>query len=642
MLEKPCRCLFASFLAGNRGQGAGGGGGGEEDEVIEEESMQTGRMHLALHSHGVVASGLVWQHSFLPLGAALLQRPRHAGARCNRDHHGGRFCMVSSAGSSIAIDRRSSVHRWLRNQSFRSSSGGCLLGFEHSTGAAAVARARFESSADWDTLLPIAELVVCTGGSVSSLSPEDSLKNATWTKLICGASFEDVVDVRNLSLVYTLVGVDCVDCAADPAVVSAVKEGVDAAMALAALIGSRSDGGTSGLRLRRPWIMVSINDHEDPHFRKAEFDVTRCPSDCQRPCERVCPAAAIWFPDKFLSEEVRIQSGEDTEAARMAQRSELTALPAEGVEGGVVQERCYGCGRCVPICPYGLIDARYHLRDVEHVGQLLSAGEVDAVEIHTRTGYSPSFVNLWKGLSRRVGGLRLVAVSVPDLGEEMVDTMTDMYNLMQPAVHDRLLWQLDGRPMSGDIGAGATMAAVQLGKRILKCNSRPPGYLQLAGGTNAHTVASMKAAGIWNGKSEIVAMAEVDSTGSIAGVAYGGYARKIMRGVLKAAQDRKCETNRAEGMPMQLSPAVSLSSGTEGAAGMVEVLASRQPPASQRDQVFKRPKDGNELMADTVKGKSSQRLETSPELLLEALRLAAALVAPLKGFQIPKKRLVDV
>lgn len=50
--------------------------------------------------------------------------------------------------------------------------------------------------------------------------------------------------------------VDCIDCAADAAVVGAVNEGIDAAMSIA--------------MVKRPWVMISVNDDkEDVHFRKA-------------------------------------------------------------------------------------------------------------------------------------------------------------------------------------------------------------------------------------------------------------------------------------------------------------------------------------------------------------------------------------
>ncbi|GFZ09078.1 hypothetical protein Acr_20g0008860 [Actinidia rufa] len=73
--------------------------------------------------------------------------------------------------------------------------------------------------------------------------------------------------------------VDCIDCAANASVVSAVNEGIKAVRDV--------------VPLRMPWVMVSVNDDEDLHFRKDEFDPNDCPLDCSRPCEIVCPADAI-------------------------------------------------------------------------------------------------------------------------------------------------------------------------------------------------------------------------------------------------------------------------------------------------------------------------------------------------------------
>lgn len=52
-----------------------------------------------------------------------------------------------------------------------------------------------------------------------------------------------------------VVAVDCIDCAADVSVVNAVNEGIDAAIEI--------------FPLPRPWVMISVNDDEDLHFRKA-------------------------------------------------------------------------------------------------------------------------------------------------------------------------------------------------------------------------------------------------------------------------------------------------------------------------------------------------------------------------------------
>lgn len=57
------------------------------------------------------------------------------------------------------------------------------------------------------------------------------------------------------SYVFGFFAVDCIDCAADGAVINAVNEGIEAARAITPV--------------RRPWVMISVNDHEDLHFRKA-------------------------------------------------------------------------------------------------------------------------------------------------------------------------------------------------------------------------------------------------------------------------------------------------------------------------------------------------------------------------------------
>ena len=73
--------------------------------------------------------------------------------------------------------------------------------------------------------------------------------------------------------------VDCIDCAAEAAVVNAAQQGIQAALAFAHTQ-SRSHSGSSHSNssrewarrwegLEAPWLMVSISDDEDLHFRKA-------------------------------------------------------------------------------------------------------------------------------------------------------------------------------------------------------------------------------------------------------------------------------------------------------------------------------------------------------------------------------------
>jgi len=295
------------------------------------------------------------------------------------------------------------------------------------------------------------------------------LRAGTWTKLICGASLEDLPQVRMLSEVYTLAAVDCIDCAADPAVVRAVLAGVAAANDV------RRD---AGLSLRKPYVMVSVNDDEDPHFRKAAFNPQLCPLDCPRPCERICPTRAI-------------------------------------SPGGVTNDLCYGCGRCIPACPLKLIAANTYVRSPAAVLQLLRDLPVDAVEIHTRYKRREPFAKLWSVLeSWAVQDLKLIAVSFPD-GADVEDHLQFMHATVRRSFAKDLVWQTDGRPMSGDVGRGAAYPSVKFAKKILQLLAREnlSGFVQLAGGTNNATV-------------EIMAREHV--LGAAAGVAFGGYARKIV------------------------------------------------------------------------------------------------------------------
>ncbi|KAK8622502.1 hypothetical protein V6N13_117413 [Hibiscus sabdariffa] len=356
----------------------------------------------------------------------------------------------------------------------------------------------------------VKNLVKSLGIPSKSCSPHLSLQQGNWVKLICGASFEDVVDIRNLSLVYTLAGVDCIDCAADPSVVSAVNEGIEAAREI--------------VSIRRPWVMISVNDDEDLHFRKAEFDPENCPSDCPRPCENVCPANAISF-----------------EREKSTMEALSSTKQTAKLKGGVITERCYGCGRCFPICPYDKIREVTYVRDAVATAELLKTNDVDAIEIHTSGRQTQLFKELWDDLADSVKYLKLVAVSLPDSGDATISAMNQMYSIMEPHLSCFHLWQLDGRPMSGDIGRGATRESIAFAVHVTASRERPPGFLQLAGGTNVHTVNGLKKRGLF--QTHITSGAEHNHLHSlIGGIAFGGYARKIVGRVLSSMRSQHGDT----------------------------------------------------------------------------------------------------
>ncbi|HEY9850176.1 MAG TPA: LdpA C-terminal domain-containing domain [Leptolyngbyaceae cyanobacterium] len=390
-------------------------------------------------------------------------------------------------------------------------------------------------------------------------SPLISLREGNWFKLICGASFQHLPSIRNLTLAYTLAGIDCIDVAADTAVIAAVKE------ALKTVEYFREEAQQRGFGFQGlPLLMVSLNDGEDPHFRKAEFNATECPIECPRPCESICPAQAIVFDRK-----------------------------SEHGFSGVIDSRCYGCGRCLPICPSNLIFARSYVSTPEAIAPLVLQAGVDALEIHTQVGRVADFQRLWQALAPWIHQLKLIAISCPD-GEGLIDYLWQLYDAIEP-IPCPLIWQTDGRPMSGDIGAGTTHAAIKLGQKVLSAGL--PGYVQLAGGTNSHTVRKLKTNGLLApqlGKREINPMSHPQKY--ISGIAYGSYARVLLSPVLEEIE--KIEQN------------FPLISG---------VLDTERKIAAE----------GNEAFFTQLRSQPF-RLEEKPELLWQAVELAYSLVSQLK------------
>lgn len=357
--------------------------------------------------------------------------------------------------------------------------------------------------------------------------PLHSLIEGSWFKLICGASYQNLPAVRNLALAYSLAGADCIDVAADPAVIAAAKKGIIVAQKLQTQtelsiahknhdcqtlslfpdpINSNQDSLPENRQISSPLVMISLNDGEDPHFRKAEFDVTQCPQDCPQPCQQVCPAGAI-----------------------------------EASSVGVITNLCYGCGRCLPICPEELITTRSHVSSPSAIAFLIESAAIDAVEIHTQVGHYDDFKRVWSFLYPVVHKLKLLAISCTD-GQNVVDYLRSLYELIDP-LPCPLIWQTDGRSMSGDIGKGTTHATVSFAKKVLQADL--PGYIQLAGGTNNHTVEKLKRLQMLQNKEY--------KANSVSGIAYGSYARSILSPILdqlETTELQNIQPNLLKSQPM--------------------------------------------------------------------------------------------
>lgn len=341
---------------------------------------------------------------------------------------------------------------------------------------------------------------------ITPFSPLASLQQGHWFKLICGASFQDLAAIRSLALAYGLAGIDCVDVAADPAVMAIARQGLDMAEQLAPKGRKRGYGGRG-----RPWLMVSLNDGEDPHFRKAFFDPQRCPTDCDRPCEKICPALAI--------------------------------------DGhGVTTAKCYGCGRCFPICPWGLIEAEnYVYSPGEIVAQLLPE-TFDAIEIHTQVGHGDRFQTLWHHLQPLLPRLKAIAISCQD-HPQVLAYLRSLWEMMTP-LPCPLIWQTDGRPMSGDLGKGTIHATIRFAQKVMAADL--PGFVQLAGGTNQHTVPKLH---------DLQLLHRSDPPGTvvnpgIAGIAYGSYGRSLLQPLLQLLETPKGHNGSNPGQLLEANPSL--------------------------------------------------------------------------------------
>ena len=298
-----------------------------------------------------------------------------------------------------------------------------------------------------------------------------ALEKGAWVKLICGASNQDLPAIKDICAIFAAAGVHCVDIAADIAVANAALEG---------LCWAQSNYGAN------PWLMVSVSDGKDVRFRKANFNKDLCPKNCHRPCEKICPAAAI---------------------------------SSEGINN----QKCYGCGRCLPICPLGIINEEDHHLPLQNIGSLIEEINPDAIEIHTAPGRIKDFEKVIANIFKTNVKLKRIAVSIGIEGhaltaEALAKELWERHACLRD-YGQKPLWQLDGRPMSGDIGISSAKSAVELWEKIRPI--APPGPLQLAGGTNAKTINYLS-----NGNGP-------------EGVAFGGIARKLIQPLLIEAQENQ-------------------------------------------------------------------------------------------------------
>ena len=291
-----------------------------------------------------------------------------------------------------------------------------------------------------------------------------------WIKLICGASNEDVAAIEDLCAIYTAAGVDYIDVAAEESIVQAAKKGINWA---------------KDIFQNSPGLMISISDGDDIHFRKAKFDPVKCPAHCSRPCEKVCPTFAI---DNY----------------------------------GIQESKCFGCGRCINSCPLNLINEYEYNLSKDDLASTLKKIKPDAVEIHTEINRLDSFTKIVTTLKSAETKLKRLSISCglnqsikkTHEPEDLLKSFWERYEILNE-LNVPLIWQLDGRPMSGDLGPTTSRETVKLFERI--GSDLPPGLIQLAGGTNEKTHKFLKSNNLPDG------------------IAFGSSARKIIQPLITFA-----------------------------------------------------------------------------------------------------------
>lgn len=264
------------------------------------------------------------------------------------------------------------------------------------------------------------------------------MEQRRFIKIVCGAGNEDPVEVRKLTLVYTLGGASAIDVSANPDIVRSAIEGIDAAYRIAPDLGISIEA--------RPFINVSVGLKGDPHARKAWILEDKC-IQCGK-CREKCEQGAI--DDEF----------------------------------SIIARRCIGCGICAGECPSGAIEF-YHKR-VELSTVLPECIEQGAemLELHAVTDDDISVFRDWKILDMLIPNNYISVCLDRSLLSDMhlIQRIQTLYEI----TGERLIVQADGAPMSGGSDDyNTTLQAIAIADIVQK--SGIPVRILASGGTNAKT-----------------------------------------------------------------------------------------------------------------------------------------------------------
>jgi len=154
---------------------------------------------------------------------------------------------------------------------------------------------------------------------------------------------------------------------------------------------------------------------------------------------------------------------------------------------------------------------------------------ISAIEIHTQEGHYGKFISLWEKIEAYLCKLKVIAISCP-YTPTVINYLAKINEYISP-LEIPLIWQTDGRPMSGDIGEGTTHLTIKYAQKLRESDIK--GFIQLAGGTNEHTVKKL---------------IKLNLRPLVSGIAFGSQGRKIMGDVLHQLEEIS-GTNKLENYP---------------------------------------------------------------------------------------------
>ncbi|KGG12034.1 MULTISPECIES: 4Fe-4S dicluster domain-containing protein [Prochlorococcus] len=300
---------------------------------------------------------------------------------------------------------------------------------------------------------------------------KEILSNSLFFKLVCGAGYEDLDKVSKLSYVYTLAGCKGFDLSANPLVVKACRQGIDAALS--------SKNPYFSDENDPPFITVSVGMPGDHHVRKAVItnDCIRCNS-----CIPACPTNAI--PSSLE----------------------------------VYDHLCIGCGNCESACPPSVeaVHYRYDSKKIEQVLPLCIEAGAESIELHASIADDITTIKEWKTVCNCLpNGMLSMCL---DRTHMTNNHLMERIKLAKDIADDRLIIQADGVAMGGNKDDfNTTLQAVSIAdiinkELILKDKRFKDLPLLISGGTNSLTGQLARQCGV-----------------SFSGISIGTHARKIVK-----------------------------------------------------------------------------------------------------------------